>query len=68
MRRFEPEFASRVNNSKFAGWWNVTLCTCIVIGGVYMGVTQQPFGFLVAAGAAVVDVLFVRRLLAAYQR
>lgn len=50
-----------------AAWFNVVVCGAIMISVVYVGFTQDPGALLVAAGGAILEVLFIRRLLAAYR-
>jgi hypothetical protein len=48
----------------FAGWWNVTLGGILLVAGIVIGATQNPFAFVMVVLAVVGEVVFVRKLLA----
>lgn len=45
--------------------WNVVICAVIFVGALVIAVNGEPFAYVGAAAAAYMEVIFIRRLLAA---
>lgn len=57
--------APRIGNvsTSFTRWgsiFNAVVCSAIVVGGIYIGATDSPFGFVVAVGTAAMASVFIR--------
>ena len=48
---------------RFQAWWNIVICACICLGAVSGGIAKDPMFFVVAIGAAAMEVQFVRQLI-----
>jgi hypothetical protein len=54
-------------NPKIAGWWNVVLCSGLVVFAIVRALTGYPSFLFLLIVAIPMDVFFIRRLVKAYQ-